>query len=132
MTPPSPGVYRVQEPRAAIWYRRWDGRAWRLGGATPHEAWHSTDTAGYALPWGYDAECVRFNAARGLGGLSERACALAASGMGRAALRAATGFTERTARTLVERARADATPASGMRTNGVDELGQALVKMLRS
>lgn len=132
--PPTPGVYRVREPRAAVWYRRWDGRTWRLGGATPAEAWHSTDAAGDALPWGYDAECIRFNAQKGLGGVSQTAYDLALAGAGRAAVRAATGLTERTARTLVERAPPARGAERGARHahNRLDALGRALDKMARA
>jgi hypothetical protein len=44
--PPTPGVYRVIEPRAAVWYSRWTGRHWCLGSDSLAEAAAETEPRG--------------------------------------------------------------------------------------
>lgn len=40
--PPAPGVYRVVERRAPVWYCKWTGRHWCVGADTIEEAAHET------------------------------------------------------------------------------------------
>jgi hypothetical protein len=58
-TPKTPGVYRVAEPRASVWYCLWTGQHWCVGADSIEEAACETLMRSPPTAWGRQRQWAR-------------------------------------------------------------------------